>query len=220
MIKLISVGALAIALTACGPLAPYSEDEETPAANVTTPTTSQIEATSETPEVTPKPEPEPEPQPEPELRRAEIDWNAARADFAAVQAENPEAMVGIASTSDAPPVPVILPQLAGIASGDDGLQFRPLGDGYFANVRGETYDMLINGTDRLGPTPPGADKLDEDAFRFEETMTGAQVSFKRYGASYLVEFACKDPAAAITGSCISEEEALAAVKDMLIAGTQ
>ncbi|MEL7232673.1 MAG: hypothetical protein AAGJ85_09205, partial [Pseudomonadota bacterium] len=73
---------------------------------------------------------------------------------------------------------------------------------------------------RLGPTPPGAQPIPENAFRFEETMTGAQVSFKRYGASYLVEFACKDPDAVVTELCVTEAQALSAVNDMLIAGTQ
>ena len=196
----------ALALAACGPLAPYSEDRDAGE----TPPPQQISPDA----------PQTQPAPAPEPRRAEIDWNAARTDFAAVQAENPDAMAVVASGPNAPPVPVILPQMAGIASNDGSLEFRPLGDGYFALVRGETYDMLINGTDRLGPKPPGAPALSENAFRFEENMTGAQVSFKRYGASYLVEFACKDPDARVTDPCIDETEALAAVRDMLIAGTQ
>lgn len=208
MKKFIPIGLSLLLIPACGPLAPYSGEDAPP-------------VTAQTPPVSSRPEPMPEtPEPSPKPHRAQIDWNRARADFAQVQAANPDAMVAIASGPDAPPVPVILPQMAGIASGGDGLQFRPLGDGYFANVRGETYDMLINGTDRLAPTPPGASPLPQDTFRFEETMIGAQVSFKRYGASYLVEFACKDAATAITGSCVTEDEALAAVNDMLIAGTQ
>jgi len=204
----IPAGLCLLLLTACGPLAPYSGDDE-------------IAETAQTPAPLSQPASAPEtPEPAPQTRRAEIDWNNARADFAQVQAANPDAMAGIASGPDAPPVPVILPQMAGIASGDDGLQFRPLGDGYFAKVRGETYDMLINGTDRLAPTPPGATPLAQNTFRFEETMIGAQVSFKRYGASYLVEFACKEVSTAVTGSCVTEDEALAAVNDMLIAGTQ
>ncbi|MEL7541420.1 MAG: hypothetical protein AAGJ51_10995, partial [Pseudomonadota bacterium] len=55
---------------------------------------------------------------------------------------------------------------------------------------------------------------------FEETMTGAQVSFSRYGASYLVEFMCNDPATAIKGSCVTEAEAIAEVEKLLIAGTR
>ncbi|MEM8615392.1 MAG: hypothetical protein AAGF20_00505, partial [Pseudomonadota bacterium] len=179
----------ALGLSACGPLAPYSEEREAARQGVSQ---TETEETSE-PEV-PKPS-----GPQQQIRRADIDWNAARSDFAAAQAQKPDAMAVVASGPNAPPVPVILPQMAGIASNDGGLEFRPLGDGYFALVRGETYDMLINGTDRLSPKPPGADPIPENAFRFEETMTGAQVSFKRYGASYLVEFACKDPATTLSG---------------------
>lgn len=207
----ILIGACAFVIAACSPFSDY-EDE-----SGKTPPETDRPASVEGPS---EPEPAPEPAPEPEPRRAEIDWNSARADFAAVQAADPDAMAAIASGPNGPPVPVILPPMASIASGDDGIQFRPLGDGYFALIRGETYDMLINGTDRLSAAPPGAAALPEDAFRFEETMTGAQVSFKRYGASYLVEFACKDPLTAVAGSCISEEDALVAVDDMLISGTQ
>ena len=43
--------------------------------------------------------------------------------------------------------------------------------------------------------------------QFQETLTGAQVSFQRYGASYLAEFMCKAPDTASRGSCISAEAA-------------
>jgi len=156
-----------------------------------------------------------------ERKTATIDWNAARTDFAARDSDD-GAMAQVASAG-APAVPVLLPdEPIGIASagGEDALQFRPLADGYFAVKKGEIYDLIINGTDRLVASPGGAGTARDTELVFEETMTGAQVSFSRYGASYLVEFMCKDPATAVKGSCVSEAEAVAEVEKLLIAGTR
>ena len=106
------------------------------------------------------------------------------------------------------------------STGESNLDFRPMADGYFAVRKGDIYDMIINGTDRLVVRPDGNGTAGDTPLTFEETMTGSQVSFSRYGASYLVEFMCKDPATAVKGSCVSEEEALAEVEKLLIAGTR
>ncbi|MEO1660877.1 MAG: hypothetical protein AAFR51_07810 [Pseudomonadota bacterium] len=155
-----------------------------------------------------------------ERKTATIDWSAARADYAARDGDE-TGMFEVAS-GGSPAVPILLPdEPVGIAStGDDALQFRPLADGYFAVKKGEVYDMIINGTDRLVVRGGDAGAAIDTALEFEETMTGAQVSFSRYGASYLVEFMCKDPATAIRGSCVTEEDAVAEVETLLIAGTR
>ena len=156
-----------------------------------------------------------------ETKTATIDWTAARRDFAARDTQD-DVMAQVASGGSIA-VPVLLPDTpVGIASadGEDGLQFRPLADGYFAVLKGEIYDMVINGTDKLVGLPGGEGTATDTELSFEETMTGAQVSFSRYGASYLVEFMCHDPATAMRGSCVSEEDALAEVEALLISGTQ
>lgn len=156
-----------------------------------------------------------------ERKKATIDWPSAQADFAARDIDD-GGMAQVAS-GGSPAVPILLPdEPVGVASAgsEEALQFRPLADGYFAVKKGDIYDMIINGTDRL-VVPPGGDGVANDTeLVFEETMTGAQVSFSRYGASYLVEFMCKDPATAIRGSCVSSEEAIAEVEKLLIAGTR
>jgi len=176
----------------------------------------QLVADVETPTV-PAPAPKPEPKAS-ATKQAKIDWNSARSDFAK-RAPSDNGMVSIASGGDAPAVPVLLPDMqASVASaGGAEIQFRPTADGYFAVIPGEAYDMIINGTDRLIPTSEAGPTDTE--LRFEETMTGAQVAFARYGASYLVQFACKGDAA-VMGGCIGEDDALAAVQDLLIAGTR
>ncbi len=156
-----------------------------------------------------------------ERKTATIDWNAARADFAARDFDE-GAMAQVAS-GGAPAVPVLLPdEPVGVASvgGEAALQFRPLADGYFAVKKGEIYDLIINGTDRLVASPDGVGTASDTALNYEETMTGATVSFSRYGASYLVEFMCKEREAVLDGSCINEADALSEVEKLLIAGTR
>lgn len=156
-----------------------------------------------------------------ETKTATIDWPSARRDFAARDTDD-DVMAQVASGSSIA-VPVLLPDTpVGVASagGDDGLQFRPLADGYFAVLKGDVYDMIVNGTDKLIARPDSTGPAPDSALVFEETMTGGQVSFSRYGASYLVEFMCHDPATAMKGSCIDEEDALAEVEALLISGTQ
>ena len=206
-----------LALAACDQIISITPaDSDTPPAAETTET---VEAeVSEAPEIAELVLPE---RNVAETKTATIDWNAARRDFAARDTDD-GVMAQVASGSSIA-VPVLLPDTpVGVAStgGDDGLQFRPLADGYFAVLKGDVYDMVINGTDKLIARPDSNGSAPDSALDFEETMTGAQVSFSRYGASYLVEFMCHDPSTAMKGSCISEEDALAEVETLLISGTQ
>lgn len=155
-----------------------------------------------------------------QTKQATIDWTQARQDFAARDSDN-MGMVQVAS-GGSPVVPVLLPDepITVASTGESNLDFRPMADGYFAVRKGDIYDMIINGTDKLMVRPGDSGATTDTPLTFEETMTGSQVSFSRYGASYLVEFMCKDPATAVKGSCVSEEEALAEVEKLLIAGTR
>ena len=155
-----------------------------------------------------------------EIKTATIDWTRARQDFASRDSDE-TGMVQVASVGS-PAVPVLLPdEPVTIAStGESSLDFRPTADGYFAVKKGDIYDMIINGTDRLVARSGGQGVASDSQMKFDETMTGAQVSFSRYGASYLVEFMCKDPATAAKGSCVTEDEAVAEVEKLLIAGTR
>lgn len=155
-----------------------------------------------------------------ETRTANIDWTQARQDFASRESDN-MGMVQVASVGS-PAVPVLLPDepVTVASTGENSLDFRPTADGYFAVRKGEVFDMIINGTDRLVARSGSQGAAPDSEMKFEETMTGSQVSFSRYGASYLVEFMCKDPATAAKGSCVTEEEAVAEVEKLLIAGTR
>lgn len=203
--------AASLAVSACGPIRmPGDEVEvEAPVSELDV-ETAEVE-TVETPEA-------PAPENIATLQRVEIDWEKARADFAARPAVDENAFT--VASENAPPVPVLLPSApVSVASdGSDGVQFRPLNDGYYAVYPGEAYDMIINGTDRLAAAPGRSGTASDTDLRFEETMTGAQVAFSRYGASYLVEFACKSEGA--SDGCVSEDDAKAAVQDLLLAGTR
>ncbi|MCR9196746.1 MAG: hypothetical protein NXH88_18570 [Hyphomonas sp.] len=155
-----------------------------------------------------------------ETKTASIDWTQARQDFASRESDN-VGMVQVASVGS-PAVPVLLPDepVTVASTGENSLDFRPTADGYFAVRKGEVYDMIINGTDRLVARSGAQGPAPDSEMKFEETITGSQVSFSRYGASYLVEFMCKDPATAAKGSCVTEEEAVAEVEKLLIAGTR
>jgi hypothetical protein len=199
--------ALSLMLAACGQIRMPGQEVET-TADMVEPEQAEAPVVEAVPDT-----------PVSNVKTAEIDWASARSDFAARDIGDDAGMVSVAGTSN-PPVPVLLPETQiSIASGGTDLQFRPTADGYFAVQPGEVYDLIITGTDRLIAAPEGSAAADSE-LRFEETMTGAQVSFSRYGASYLAEFMCKDPATAAVGSCILEADALTIVEELLIAGTR
>ena len=207
---LLAAVALTALTSACGPIrvpgAPSDKADTTPAQ---TDTATAPEAAK------------PEAAPEVVIASSAIDWESARRDMASQPVPEGGA-VSIASGPTDTAVPILLPSSPVTTASADGeaMRFRPLSDGYYAVYPGADYDMIINGTDKLAAAPDGAPVSADSELRFEETMTGAQVAFSRYGASYLVEFACKSDEAITGPSCITEQEALAAVQDLLVAGTQ
>ncbi|MEM9937507.1 MAG: hypothetical protein AAF768_01545 [Pseudomonadota bacterium] len=202
--------AAAALLTACyRQTAEPEAGPETPPAEIAEAEPAEVEAT---PDTAPLPE-----RTGSTAKRAQIDWTAAQADFANRDQEVGEE-VTIASTSGDLAVPILLPSgpiAPASVTGDKRPKVVPISDGYYASYPGDAYDMEINGTDRLIAAPGRGLTPGDTDLRFEETMTGAQVSFSRYGASYIVEFSCNF--AAPNQSCISEEEAIAAVNELLIA---
>lgn len=149
-----------------------------------------------------------------------IDWEAARRDLAARPIEEREGSFQVQSGGDAPPVPVFLPAGPVAAqSGDVAVRFQPTSDGYYAFFPTETYDIIVNGTNVVITAPGDAPAPRSDAFNFQPTTTGAQVSFSRYGADYLVEYECKELVNGLP-ACITEEEAVAFARDLAISGTR
>ncbi|MEQ9506591.1 MAG: hypothetical protein RLO80_10010 [Hyphomonas sp.] len=152
---------------------------------------------------------------------AVIDWEAARRDLAARPADEGEGNFSVQSGDVAPPVPVFLPS-SPVAAQSDGVsaRFQPTNDGYYAYFPGDAYDIIVNGTNVV-IAEPGATTVPvrTDAFNFQPSTTGAQVTFSRYGADYLVEFECKEMVDGIP-ACITEEDAVAFARDLAISGTR
>lgn len=145
---------------------------------------------------------------------ATIDWSAARADVASNSSEDSAGNFSVASGGDAPPVPVMLPSGIVLPQGaESSVKFQSLSDGYFAFYPGTDYNIVVNGTNEIiGERAPGTV---ETPARFISTMSGAQVSFTKYGADYLIEFECTH-AEGENADCISEADALS-IADSLVA---
>ena len=208
-------GLLAASLAACGPnfAAPGDAPVETPDAPIG----------NETPETDPVAQPEaalPAPgRPTADAKAAEIDWTKAREDMAARPVDDTENDFQVASGPAAPPVPVLLPTgIVTTASTGNTPRFQPLSDGYFAAYPGTEYDIIVNGTNEVigeGRNSTSANTTP----RYLATAAGAQISFSRYGADYLVEFECNEISGE-DGTCITEADAMAIANELIIAGTR
>jgi hypothetical protein len=153
-----------------------------------------------------------------------VDWDKAQKDA-------PPASVAIASPRGAfdtevqnaavgAPVPMLAPPTTvSVAAGldDDEATVRVTKDGYFATFPGPRYDVTVHGTKAFYVAPSGAPpaqaaaktptKADDVDYRFELGEGEAQVTFRRYGADYLITFACKT--GPTDAACISQADALA-----------
>ena len=159
-------------------------------------------------------------RPETASNEAAIDWEAARRDLAARPIEDREGSFQVASGDAAPPVPVFLPSApVSVQGGESDVRFQPMNDGYYAFFPGEAYDTVVNGTNKIIAAPGEQPAARNEAFNFQPTMTGAQISFSRYGADYLVEFECKELTNGLP-ACITQEEAEAFATDLVISGTR
>ncbi len=217
-------GLLAVSLAACGPnfAPPSDEADETPSATeVETDVTTADTAETRTDEIiNPEAAPARPARPSANTITAEIDWTKAREDMAARDVSNDdETAFQVASGDAAAPVPVLLPSgIVSTAGTGNPPRFQPLSDGYFAAYPGTEYDIIVNGTNEVA----GEGRTAEDANtepRFLATSAGAQVSFARYGADYLIEFECNE-ISGTDGTCISEEDALRIANELIIAGTR
>ena len=149
-----------------------------------------------------------------------VDWEAARRDLAARPIEDREGSFQVASGDAAPPVPVFLPSApVSVQGGESGVRFQQMSDGYYAFFPGETYDTIVNGTNKVMAAPGEEVQPRGEALSFQPTTTGAQVAFSRYGADYLVEFECKELTNGLP-TCITQEEAEAFATDLVISGTR
>ena len=216
-------GLMTAGLAACGPnfAAPSDEADETPPVTQVEPDVTGTDTAEVQSDEILKPESAPArpARPSASTVTAEIDWTKAREDMAARDVSDDDEAFQIASGDAAAPVPVLLPSGIVSAAGTENTpRFQPLSDGYFAAYPGTEYDIIVNGTNEV----VGEGRTAEDANtepRFLATSAGAQVSFARYGADYLIEFECNQ-ISGTDGTCISEEDALRIAGELIIAGTR
>lgn len=202
----------ALSLAACDQISPDGPSERAPS-DISEPDVEVVETEAE------PSAPDLPARPASTEATAEIDWNAARADLAAIPSEDRQGAFQIASDAEAPPVPILLPTgLVMPAGAESDVRFQPLEDGYFASYPGIDYDIIVNGTNEvIGTRQSGGSDVED--MRFQTNVSGAQVSLSRYGADYLIEFECKDMDGG-EPACISEEEALEIARKLVIAGTR
>lgn len=152
--------------------------------------------------------------------RAKINWKKARREFAEQGGIDEDSNFSIASANEPPPaVPVLLPSgnSVSVASSGQGPRFKQTNDGYYAVYKYENYDVIVNGTNQV--IGARADGERDETPKYTAAEAGAQVSFSRYGADYLVEFECYDVDPE-TGTCIEEEEAMGVAESLVIRRTR
>jgi len=149
-----------------------------------------------------------------------VDWGAAAAKAGVTGKTVVSAQsVGVDIQS---PVPMLALPTISAQSVDSGKQIvKATGDGYFATFPGAKYDVVVTGTKKAykvpdSAPPPTVSTQSVDEFSYSQTDTGAEVTFKQFGADYLVQFECKRPDE--TQSCINEAEARGVVESLVMVG--
>ena len=153
----------------------------------------------------------------PQATNAEINWEAARADFAKRPADQQNATVQAAGQDGPAPVPMLLP--SGIVQTASDRPVPPVvtKDGYFATYHLAKYDAIVNGSQHAYAAA-GQAQGDKAAMKFTTGEASAQLSFSRYGADYLIEFECREADGA--DSCITEAEAKEFADSLFVAQTR
>jgi hypothetical protein len=154
----------------------------------------------------------------PQAVTGEINWEAARADLAKRPASVQSVQIQSAGNSGPPPVPMLLP--SGIVSSQSADRPTPpvvTDDGYFATYHLPKYDAIVNGSNKAYASGQAAVGSKED-MKFQTGEASASLSFSKYGASYTIDFECRQ----VDGgdSCITEAEAKEFASSLFVAQTQ
>lgn len=151
----------------------------------------------------------------PPATAATIDWEAARADAA----KRPSDVVIPQSVgSDPLTVPMLLPGGIVQTASDRPTPPRITRDGYFATYHLPRYDVIVNGSSKAYQVDGQAPAGDKTAMVFTTVEAGAQLSFSRYGADYVIEFECRE----VDGpeGCITEEQAKEFAESLFVAASR
>ena len=147
-----------------------------------------------------------------------INWDAARADLAKRPASVQGVTIQSAGNSGPPPVPMLLP--SGVVSSQSADRPTPpvvTDDGYFATYHLPKYDAIVNGSNKAY-TSGQASTGNKEEMKFQTGEASASLSFQKYGASYTIDFECRE----VDGgdSCITEAQAKDFANSLFVAQTQ
>lgn len=144
-----------------------------------------------------------------------IDWDAARADAA----KRPADVVVPQSVGSEPlTVPMLLPGDMVQTASDRPTPPRITKDGYFATYHTPRYDVIVNGSSKAyaaGGETPATDKSD---MKFMTVEAGAQLTFSRYGADYVIDFECREVDS--PEGCITEAQAKEFADSLFVAASR
>lgn len=153
--------------------------------------------------------------PGPQAVSSNIDWEAARADAAG----RPTDVVVPQSVGNEPlTVPMLLPGGIVQTASDRPTPPRIVKDGYFATYHLPRYDVTVNGSSKayaVGGDAPAADKTE---MKFQTVEAGAQLTFSRYGADYVIDFECREVDS--PEGCITEAQAKEFADSLFVAASR
>jgi hypothetical protein len=152
--------------------------------------------------------------PGPAATAATIDWETARADAA----KRPTDVVVPQSVGSEPlTVPMLLPGGIVQAASDRPTPPRVTKDGYYATYHLPRYDVIVNGSSKAYAVggQPAADKTE---MKFQTVEAGAQLSFSRYGADYVIDFECREVDS--PEGCITEAQAKEFAETLFVAASR
>lgn len=119
------------------------------------------------------------------------------------------------------PAPVLAPAaLTAEQAAAFARSFRATPDGFFARLTLERFDVVVNGTcvSTAAPGRPAAPTGPSADVRISGSETGLAASFRRYGAAYEVEFACRGAGDELGAACVSREQASAFIDGLVRVG--
>lgn len=156
----------------------------------------------------------------PQAVENQINWDAARADFAKRPTDQQSVTIQSVGEDGPAPVPMLLP--SGVAQ-VQGASDRPTPpvvtkDGYFATYHLPRYDAIVNGSNKAYVAEGQAAGGDKTEMKFTTGEASASLSFSRYGADYVIDFECREVDGA--ESCITEAEAKEFAEGMFVAQTR
>jgi hypothetical protein len=154
----------------------------------------------------------------PQAVESQIDWNAARADFAKRPADQQSVQIQAAGEDGPAPVPMLLPSGIILPQSDRPVPPVVTKDGYFATYHLPRYDAIVNGSNKAYVAAGQAAGGDKSAMKFTTSEASASLSFSRYGADYTIDFECRE----VDGgdSCITEAEAKEFADSLFVAQTR